>query len=580
MTKADGAAAETVLFAQGDFGLSMKKPEESRRPNERADEKSFWYDHVFTGAQDEVYDCVGRPMLQDALEGYNVTLFAYGQTGSGKTFSIQGPAGKGIVDDDFAGLVPRFCKDLLSVAQESLEMDATLSIKIALSMIEIYNEKVRDLLETRKSKNDPLSDLEIHETKDKKIYVEGLSLHTVTNYNRFVSLMQRGLANRQVSETNMNEHSSRSHSILQIYLAQTHDPPRPDAKDVESVINIVDLAGSERQGKTQSTGERFEESKKINHSLMMLGRALNTFSDGKAEYVPLRESKLTRLLSESFGGNARTWMLACVSPSAYNYHESMSTLQYAQNAKAIVNKAKVNAMQEKLELKQLQQKYGSLEKLFDAEREKTRQLQLELQQRGEVIHQLQTELAESKAVSSCPDNLPPLLPLRNPNMFIGRAHLSLKNIIELNSNYVTLPLITDREDCDGAILMVSTYPLRKIKAQGDEVVKVRDLLGKRMDLVVHVIGAKNIPAQYTSSVYCKYVFRHAEKDVYQTRELPGPNPEFDYKKRFAFGSLTQQLVDYLASANVLTFEVLGQGKQAAYLAWSPKTPPAVEASDG
>ena len=173
------------------------------------------------------------------------------------------------------------------------------------------------------------------------ILYAGLSLHTVTNYNRFVSLMQRGLANRQVSETNMNEHSSRSHSILQIYLAQTHDPPRPDAKDVESVINIVDLAGSERQGKTQSSGERFEESKKINHSLMMLGRALNTFSDGKAEYVPLRESKLTRLLSESFGGNARTWMLACVSPSAYNYHESMSTLQYAQNAKAIVNKAKV-----------------------------------------------------------------------------------------------------------------------------------------------------------------------------------------------------------------------------------------------
>ena len=166
-------------------------------------------------------------------------------------------------------------------------------------------------------------------------------MHTVTNYERFVSLMQRGMAQRQVHETNMNEHSSRSHSILQIYLAQTHDPPRPDVKDVESVINIVDLAGSERQGKTASTGERFEESKKINHSLMMLGRALNTFSDGKAEYVPLRESKLTRLLSESFGGNARTWMLACVSPSAYNYHESMSTLQYAQNAKAIVNKAKV-----------------------------------------------------------------------------------------------------------------------------------------------------------------------------------------------------------------------------------------------
>ena len=234
-------------------------------------------------------------------------------------------------------------------------------------------------------------------------------------------------------------------------------------------------------------------------------------------------------------------------------------------------------MQEKLELKQLQQKYASLEKLFDAEREKAVQLQLELQKRGEVIHQLQTELAESKAGSSSPDTISPLLPLRNPNIYIGRAHLSLKNIIELTSNYVTLPLVTDREDCDGAMLMVSTYPVRKIKAQGDEVVKAKDLLGKRMDLVVHVIGAKNIPAQYTSAVYCKYVFTHAEKDVYQTQELPGPNPEFDYKKRFAFGSLTQQLVDYLGSANVLTFEVVGQG-----LAWSPEKSPKgfdAEASD-
>lgn len=262
-------------------------------------------------------------------------------------------------------------------------------------------------------------------------------------------------------------------------------------------------------------------------------------------------------------------MLACVSPSAYNYHESMSTLQYAQNAKAIVNKAKVNAMQEKLELKQLQQKYASLEKLYDAEKQKTLQLQLELQERGEHIHRLQKELYQAKLGQS---NSAPVLPDRCPGMYIGRAHLSLKNIIQLNSNYVTLPLITDQEDCDGAMLMVSTYPLRKHKDPGEDLVDVKDLLGKRIDLIVHVIGAKNIPEQYNNTVYCKYVFKHAEKDVYQTQEMFGSNPEFDYKKRFAFGSLTQQLADYLASANVLTFEVLGKATASDSMPPSPASP--------
>eukprot|EP00668_Euglena_longa_P029318 GGOE01036664.1.p1 GENE.GGOE01036664.1~~GGOE01036664.1.p1 ORF type:complete len:672 (-),score=199.84 GGOE01036664.1:138-2111(-) len=548
-TKADGPVHDICLVADGDFGLKIMKPGTEK------DEKRFYYDHVFTAGQEEVYDCIGRPMLRDAAEGYNVTLFAYGQTGSGKTWSTIGPEGSPS-NSTLAGILPRFCRDLLTWAERSLEVDATLSIKIALSMLEIYNEKVRDLLE--KKKGSELAALEIHETKERKIFVEGLSLHTVTNYDRFLSLTQKGLAQRQVHETNMNETSSRSHCILQIYLTQTHDPPRADMKDVESVINIVDLAGSERQGKTSSTGERFEESKKINHSLMMLGRALNTFSDcdGKSDFVPLRDSKLTRLLSESFGGNARTWMLACVSPSAYNYHESLSTLQYAQNAKAIVNKAKVNAMREKLELKQLQQKYMALEQLYDAEREKNQQLMLELQNRGEHIQWLQRQLDRALLGQMAPARP---LAVYIPGMYIGRAHLHLKNILRLTSNYVTLPLITDRADCDGAVLMVTTYPLKKMQAAADDAVELKDLMGKPIELIVHVIGVKNIPAAYSQVVYCKYVFRHAEKDVYQTQQLSGQSAEFDFKKRFAFGCLTEQLADYLSRDNVLTFEVLGKG---------------------
>jgi len=550
--RADGNTPDVAVTPDGLAGI--------RITNRAGEDKRFAFDHVFTAGQDEVYDCVGRPMLRDALEGYNVTLFAYGQTGAGKTWSILGPDGS--VDQQHlqvAGILPRFCKDLLAWAEDSLENDPSLSIKIALSMLEIYNERVRDLLEKKRG-GEP-TPLEVHETKDRKVFVEGLSLHTVTNYERFVALTQKGLSARQTHETNMNEVSSRSHCILQIYVAQTHDPPRPGVKDVESVINIVDLAGSERQGKTAATGERFEESKKINHSLMMLGRALNAFSDsdGRADFVPLRDSKLTRLLSESFGGNARTWMLACVSPSLYNYSESMSTLQYAQNAKAIVNKAHVNAMREKLELKQLQQKYAALERLYDAEREKNEQLVLELRDRGEHLHTLQRHL--DRAAMAAPNPAAPTLSFCIPGTYIGRAHLHLKNILQLTSNYVTLPLITDRAECDGAMLLVATYPLRRLAAQGDEGPSaLAGVLGKRIDLIVHVIGAKNVPLAFQTAVYCKYVFKHAEKDVYQTQPTVGADPEFDFKKRFAFGALTPQLADYLASPNVLTFELLGKGR--------------------
>eukprot|EP00992_Anisonema_acinus_P013494 TRINITY_DN8770_c0_g1_i1.p1 TRINITY_DN8770_c0_g1~~TRINITY_DN8770_c0_g1_i1.p1 ORF type:complete len:575 (+),score=209.95 TRINITY_DN8770_c0_g1_i1:216-1940(+) len=551
MTQADGGVADQVVHAEGDYGLKAGRPGEAP--------KLYTYDHVFTAGQDEVYDCIGRPMLADVMEGYNVTLFAYGQTGSGKTYSIQGATQD--ATDDRCGIVPRFCFDLLRHAQQSLQTDPPLSIKMTMSMLEIYNENVRDLLARKSDPRADLPSLDIHEQKG-RIFVQDLSYHTITGFERMQQLIAAGLANRQVHETQMNATSSRSHSIVQLTVIQTHDPPRADCKDVESVVNIVDLAGSERQDKTGASGDRFEEAKNINKSLLTLGRALNTFADGKAEYVPLRDSKLTRLLSESFGGNARTWMLACVSPSTFNYVETLSTLQYAQNAKNIVNKAKINAMAEKLELKQLKVKYSQLERLFDAEKELTQQLRLELARRAEFIQQLQKELSEAKTGSSITSECGRLLAADGQaNMYIGRAQLSLKNIIQLASNYVTLPLISDNPDGDGATLTISTYPLKKHREQqteeGEEVT-LESLLGKRIDLIVHVIGARGIPAAFSSVVYCTYVFKHAEKDVYQTDELQGSAPEFDFKKRYAFGSLTQQLADYLASPNVLTFQVFGE----------------------
>lgn len=150
--------------------------------------KTFTYDYVFTEGQHQVYDSIGRPMLADAFEGYNVCLFAYGQTGSGKTFSVQGEGA------DASGIIPRLCSELFAVAQERLDEDPTLTIKITMSYLEIYNEKVRDLLEKKRKGQPELTSLEIRETADKRVFVEGLSVHTVINYDRIEKLLEMGNA--------------------------------------------------------------------------------------------------------------------------------------------------------------------------------------------------------------------------------------------------------------------------------------------------------------------------------------------------------------------------------------------------
>eukprot|EP01062_Namystynia_karyoxenos_P061372 TRINITY_DN535_c0_g1_i3.p1 TRINITY_DN535_c0_g1~~TRINITY_DN535_c0_g1_i3.p1 ORF type:complete len:698 (+),score=221.80 TRINITY_DN535_c0_g1_i3:159-2252(+) len=594
--------------------------------------KDFQYDSVFTAGQDEVYDCIGRPMLREAFGGYNVTLFAYGQTGSGKTYTIQGLPGAGLPKDCTpekaareAGLVPRLCRDCFEVIQEKLDDDDGLEIKVTLSYMEVYNEQVRDLLAHRHRHQEPES-LEIHETPDKRIDVRGLSHHTVIGSERVLQLIAQGNSNRQVAETKMNECSSRSHSILQLHVVQRYENPSADKRDCESLINIVDLAGSERQSKTGTEGDQFKEAKHINHSLLMLGRALNSFSEkGKSAHVPLRESKLTRLLSESFGGNSKTWMLATASPSAYNFSESMSTLNYAQSAKNITNNARQNRLARAMELKELKDDNARLSEAFDAEKRRAEQLQRELerltaeterlrkstdpaaidqltrenaaleaensslratvkekQQAVELAHgdtqELEARLAKEKrsVPSDTPRTVDNLVPgssrgvagggLTQPQsgMYIGRAKISLRNIIEQTSSYLTLPLTNESgvEGGHGAVLVVNIYP---VDAKGSAALErkggipsEKDLLGQRVDFVVHIIGAKGIPQRYCKTVYCKYVYKWAEKDSYKTTDVHGtPEPEFDFKKRFAFSKLNQGLVEYFRSDNVITFEVIG-----------------------
>ncbi|EPY25064.1 kinesin [Angomonas deanei] len=354
-----GKQADKVATSELDDS-TISVAEDKRSP------KTYVFDNVFGSStpQSDVYEKIGRPMLEEAYKGFNVCLFAYGQTGSGKTHSLIGD----IYDEDKKGITPRFIQDLFDEAQRRVDEDPELTIKVSFTMIEVYMEKVHDLLAPRQ-KGVESESLEIHEDSNRRVYVKGASVHHVLGYERAMQLLKKGNASRQTAETKMNETSSRSHAIMQISMSQEFESI--DKKDLECTISLVDLAGSERQSKTESSGQSFEEAKKINHSLLMLGRALNSFSDRKNQdaFISLRESKLTRLLSESFGGNSKTWMLATVSPTLYNITETISTLDYASNALAIKNKARINKSIRDLEFRDLVKLREHLEACLTQENE-------------------------------------------------------------------------------------------------------------------------------------------------------------------------------------------------------------------
>ena len=283
------------------------------------------------------------------------------------------------------------------------------------------------------------------------------------NWQRIEQLLALGNSQRTVAATNMNATSSRSHSIIIMRLLQKYEPAQPGRKDLESVIHIVDLAGSERQSKTGAEGQQLAEANNINSSLVTLGRVLASFGEGQRP--PLRDSKLTRLLSDSFGGNSRTWMLACLSPAAPNVPETISTLNYASSAKKIVNKASVN---------------GSGGGAADSG--KVKQLQMELAERMERIAELEEEVEALRAkvenrAANPPDTSsfgavgatvrrssvaggsvsPATQQMTGGLRFIGRAKLSLKNCVLGLTEYNTLPLVVQDPEHDGAALIINTW---------------------------------------------------------------------------------------------------------------------------
>jgi kinesin family protein 5 len=289
--------------------------------------------------QKQVYEDSVFPLIDDVLNGYNATVFAYGQTGTGKTHTMEGS----LHDEEQQGIIPRSVNSIFEGVSSS---DETLEFTIKVSYVEIYMEKIRDLLDDTKVKNN----LTVREDKVNGVYIAGVTEEYVTSQEELLSLMHHGATNRAVAATGMNEGSSRSHSVFTITINQRN---LVNATQKAGKLVLVDLAGSEMVKKTSASGQQLEEAKTINKSLSALGQVINALTDAKIGHIPYRDSKLTRVLQDSLGGNSKTVLIIAISPSVYNGMETLSTIRFGSRAKSITNKVTVNATRSVEELETL-----------------------------------------------------------------------------------------------------------------------------------------------------------------------------------------------------------------------------------
>lgn len=333
---------QTVLTPPPDASNKVGKGNKDHEQKVFAFDRSYWSfnknDSSYAGQQ-HLHQDLGKPLLDNAFQGYNNCIFAYGQTGSGKSYSMMG-YGKD------AGIIPMICQDMFKRI-DMMQQDKNLRCTVEVSYLEIYNERVRDLLNPATKGN-----LKVREHPSTGPYVEDLAKLVVGSFQEIEHLMDEGNKARTVAATNMNETSSRSHAVFTLMLTQKRfDPETKMEMEKAAKISLVDLAGSERATSTGATGARLKEGAEINRSLSTLGRviaALADLSTGKkkkgpsATQVPYRDSVLTWLLKDSLGGNSMTAMIAAISPADINYDETLSTLRYADSAKRIKNHAVIN----------------------------------------------------------------------------------------------------------------------------------------------------------------------------------------------------------------------------------------------
>ncbi|XP_049442954.1 kinesin-like protein KIF1A isoform X11 [Epinephelus fuscoguttatus] len=348
-------------------------------PKQAKDNKSFNFDYSYWShttpedinyaSQMRVYKDIGEEMLLHAFEGYNVCIFAYGQTGAGKSYTMMG---KQDVKDQ-QGIIPLLCEDLFTKINDNA--DNSMSYSVEVSYMEIYCERVRDLLNPKNKGN-----LRVREHPLMGPYVEDLSKLAVTSYNDIQDLMDSGNKARTVAATNMNETSSRSHAVFNIIFTQKrHDAETDNTSEKVSKVSLVDLAGSERADSTGAKGTRLKEGANINKSLTTLGKVISALAEvdsmsnknkkkKKVEsFIPYRDSVLTWLLRENLGGNSRTAMVAALSPADINYDETLSTLRYADRAKQIRCNAVINEDPNNRLVRELKEEVSRLKDLLYAQ---------------------------------------------------------------------------------------------------------------------------------------------------------------------------------------------------------------------
>ncbi|XP_052026125.1 chromosome-associated kinesin KIF4A isoform X4 [Apodemus sylvaticus] len=321
-------------------------------------DKSFTYDFVFdpSAEQEEVFNTAVAPLIKGVFKGYNATVLAYGQTGSGKTYSMGGAYTAEQEQDSAIGVIPRVIQLIFKEINKKNDFEFTLKV----SYLEIYNEEILDLLCSSREK---ASQINIREDPKEGIKIVGLTEKTVLEASDTVSCLEQGNNSRTVASTAMNSQSSRSHAIFTISIEQRKKNDK--SSSFRSKLHLVDLAGSERQKKTKAEGDRLKEGININRGLLCLGNVISALGDDKkGNFVPYRDSKLTRLLQDSLGGNSHTLMIACVSPADSNLEETLNTLRYADRARKIKNKPIVNIDPQAAELNHLKQQVQQLQVLL------------------------------------------------------------------------------------------------------------------------------------------------------------------------------------------------------------------------
>jgi kinesin family member 5 len=352
----------------------------------------FTFDRVFglSSRQIDIFDFSIRSTVGDVMNGYNGTVFAYGQTGAGKSFTMMGD----MDDTEFKGVIPRIMEQIFDAIMTA---SSTIEFTVGIGYMEIYMERIRDLM-APSNDNLPINE------GPRGPFVKGLREIFVSSVDEVYQALHIGQRSRATASTNMNLESSRSHSIFVVTIKQ-----KDTSSGTEKVgtLYLVDLAGSEKVGKTGASGQTLEEAKKINKSLSALGMVINSLTDGKSSHIPYRDSKLTRILQESLGGNSRTTLIINCSPSSYNDAETVSTLRFGMRAKTIKNKAKINAelspAELKRQLKSVQSKALTFEKYIAS-------LDVELQQwrNGEVVPKEQwTPNLTSVTTTSLSESRPP-----------------------------------------------------------------------------------------------------------------------------------------------------------------------------